>query len=110
MDAHHWAARFRVRRRVGDHRGPPLEPVDQDQPLVAWVPGLASPPQRGRRTSRPDEEVPVWRRELAEMLRKLRSAHLHEGLGKEQVLELAAIRCEWGTLANFRDHCSHDAR
>lgn len=51
------------------------------------------------------QTVLEWRREFAEMVLEIRQEGLHEGICKQQVLELAAIRCDWGSLACFREHC-----
>lgn len=51
------------------------------------------------------DQIRAWRRELARMVVELRADGLHLGICKDQVLELAATRCEWPSLSTFRDSC-----
>ena len=48
-------------------------------------------------------DIAEWRSELAEALIPLRGQH--PGLNKAQLLDLAAILCDWPSYARFRDHC-----
>ena len=49
------------------------------------------------------QDIVEWRCELATAIISLRKEH--PDLNKAQLLDLAAILCDWSSYARFRNHC-----